>query len=275
MNDDRLGLDLAEWMKAAEYAPPDAQRSAHQVATHLPKTRQLGRRRWLPWSNRKPVPARVTDTTEYQPSSIPATNGQSPTVIGRTQSMFSPTKAITAGALVFAIGGVMLIAQPFGQQGGNAPGAENVDYFQPVRFAASIAGGPDLRGPTCQVVGGVTQCRGQAWSPVMYVTGDSRLAGQLTVTENKDTYQDPADPSLVTQTYRVVNDDGAWQGSYTTVVEPDGPDDEVFRNASIVLVGEDGYAGLYAWMDLSDWNAVSGVIFPAPPPEAPVPPPDE
>ena len=31
--------------------------------------------------------------------------------------MFSPAKAITAGALVFAIGGVMLMAQPFHQQG--------------------------------------------------------------------------------------------------------------------------------------------------------------
>ena len=37
--------------------------------------------------------------------------------------MLSPVKAITAGALVFALGGVMLIAQPFGQQG-SVPGAE-------------------------------------------------------------------------------------------------------------------------------------------------------
>jgi hypothetical protein len=36
--------------------------------------------------------------------------------------MFSPANAITAGALVFAIGGVMLIAQPFEQQG-SVPGA--------------------------------------------------------------------------------------------------------------------------------------------------------
>jgi hypothetical protein len=37
--------------------------------------------------------------------------------------MFSPVKAITAGALIFAIGGAFLIAQPFGQQGGSVPGA--------------------------------------------------------------------------------------------------------------------------------------------------------
>jgi hypothetical protein len=37
--------------------------------------------------------------------------------------MLSPVKAITAGALVFALGGVLLIAQPFDQEG-SAPGAE-------------------------------------------------------------------------------------------------------------------------------------------------------
>lgn len=33
--------------------------------------------------------------------------------------MFTRAKAITAGVLVFALGGVLLIAQPFGQQGGS------------------------------------------------------------------------------------------------------------------------------------------------------------
>jgi len=36
--------------------------------------------------------------------------------------MLSPVKAITAGALVFALGGAFVIAQPFGQQG-SVPGA--------------------------------------------------------------------------------------------------------------------------------------------------------
>jgi hypothetical protein len=45
--------------------------------------------------------------------------------------MFSPAKAITAGALVFALGGVLLIAQPFDQQGGGVPGAATDTEFIP------------------------------------------------------------------------------------------------------------------------------------------------
>jgi hypothetical protein len=40
--------------------------------------------------------------------------------------MFSPVKAIITGALAFALGGAFLVAQPFGQQEGLAPGAEPV-----------------------------------------------------------------------------------------------------------------------------------------------------
>ena len=39
--------------------------------------------------------------------------------------MFSPVKAITAGALVFAVGGLLLIAQPFDQPGVGVPGAQS------------------------------------------------------------------------------------------------------------------------------------------------------
>src|SRR5688572_7328945 len=53
-------------------------------------------------------------STDARTVPVPATNGHTPTVRGRTQLMFSPAKAITAGALV--IGGALLIAQPFQQE---------------------------------------------------------------------------------------------------------------------------------------------------------------
>ena len=37
---------------------------------------------------------------------------------------------------------------------------------------------------------------------------------------------------------------------------------------TVVLVGEGAYEGLYAWTDVSDWSAISGVIYPDPPLEA-------
>jgi hypothetical protein len=179
--------------------------------------------------------------------------------------MFSPAKAITAGALVFAIGGVLFIAQPFDQQGGVPGAATDEESAAPVKFTAVFPGGGQVRAPTCEVISGTSQCTGQAWSFPISVVSDPRLAGQMTVSQNQNQY--PLQPWLQTETYRIVNDDGAWQGSFHSM--RDGGD---FGNASVVLVGEGGNQDLYAWMDVSDWNAISGVIFSAPPPEAPTPP---
>ena len=106
MNDERLGADLSTWMKEAELSPPDAVQSAREVAGGLPQTRQLGRWRWLPAfiGTRTDVKPMAQQTTAYQLTTMLATNGQAPTVSGRTRSMFSPAKAITATALAVAVG---------------------------------------------------------------------------------------------------------------------------------------------------------------------------
>ena len=108
------------WLKEPA---PLSDRGIAKVGHKVHQTPQ--RRRWwpLPIFSRATRPPTANSPAESQPTSITDTNGHTPTVIGRTQSMFSPAKAITAGALVFAIGGVLLIAQPFDQQGGSVPGA--------------------------------------------------------------------------------------------------------------------------------------------------------
>jgi hypothetical protein len=192
--------------------------------------------------------------------------GQAHETTRRTQTMLSPAKAITAAALVFGVGGVLLIAQPFDQQAEFAPGAEGADYVEPVEFRAVIALGPEVQSPTCEVVGGMTQCLGQAWTPTITEVSDSRLEGEMTDTANM--HQWPLKPMLAMETYRITNEDGAWQGSFPSVYAS-------FNNTagaqSVVLVGEGDYEGLYAWMDVTDWSAVNGVIFSYPPPEAPAP----
>jgi hypothetical protein len=267
MTDERLGLDLARWMKDAEFAPPDPSSSAHQVAARLPQTRQLGRRWWLPsYKRMRTNPPAADRTTEYQPSPVPATNGQTPTVIGRTTSMLSPVKAITAGALVFAVGGAFLIAQPFQQQA-SVPGAESADFVEPVEFTAVLTPGPWVSNENCENIGGMRQCRGQAWTPDITEVSDPRLDGEMTLSANINKW--PGQPMLSMETYRITNEDGAWQGSFPSVYESF---DQTSGAQSVVLVGEGDYEGLYAWMDVTDWSAVSGVIFSYPPPEAPAPP---
>jgi hypothetical protein len=111
VKDERFWALLGTWLKDTATSPPDPQQTARKVAERLPQTPQVRRRWWLPSLRREPAHLTASkERTEYQPTPIPATNGHSATVTGRTQSMFSPVKAITAGALVFALGGVLLIA---------------------------------------------------------------------------------------------------------------------------------------------------------------------
>jgi hypothetical protein len=117
MTDERQsGVLFESWLKDTDPMPPDARPSVARVMADVPQTRQRGRWWPLPAFHRKAQTATATDTADYQPSPIPAINGHAPTVIGRTQTMFSPVQAITAGALVFALGGLFLVAQPFDKQ---------------------------------------------------------------------------------------------------------------------------------------------------------------
>ena len=182
--------------------------------------------------------------------------------------MFSPATAVTAGALVFAIGGALLIAQPFAQETG-VPGAETTEVPDSVPFTAEFLPSSGVRSLRTETVDGVTRMRDQAWTPLMRNVSDPRLDGRLTYSEDVDVY--PGSHSFGSVTYRITNDEGAWQGSTAIVKEGDAYGD----GSVVVLVGEGAYEGLYAWMDTTDWNAIRGVVFPAAPPEAPAPPPDE
>jgi len=153
MNDEQLGKALGSFYKDTEVAPPDPRQSADRVMAEVPDTPQIRRRWWLPAFRRNADAESVMPSTDFQPTPIPATNGRShhahsPTVLGRTQSMFSPAKAITAGALVFAIGGVLLIAQPFGQQSSVPGAAIDGAGLEPASVTGTFTGteGPEQRG---------------------------------------------------------------------------------------------------------------------------------
>jgi hypothetical protein len=159
VTDKHLAPVIKTWLQGTDRPPPDSHRSTGQIMARLPERER--RRRWWPF-HRQTLPVNEApttgQTTDYQPSPIPATNGHTPTVTGRTQSMFSPIKAITAGALVFAIGGVLLIAQPFDQQDVAVPGAQ-----------------PDEGGVTGVTVTVTQEC--VEFDPCRWTASDPRLTG--------------------------------------------------------------------------------------------------
>ncbi len=275
---DPMTPEVREWMKRTDAEPPDAQRSARQVMTRLPEVRQ--RKRWWPFPVRyRPAKApTTTNNAEYQTTPIPATNGQSATVTGRTQSMFSPAKALVAGALVFAVGGVLFVAQPFGQPGDSVPGAvtdaepaaQSEEPTDPMRpRAASIDFGEYLSGSDGTRRAddpGVVHYEGDH-SEFRWESSDPRLSGTVTTTGNRDIYQG-APVTVESVTLEVVNDGGRWSGPLTQGTV--GSD----SRGTAVLRGEGDYEGLSALIFL-EWNSTPptafAAIFPGEMPPVPEP----
>ena len=191
MNDDQLLREVGTWLVDGDPTPPDARESVRQAMARTPGVRQ--RRPLVAAAGPRSTagPATTDQTTEFQPSPIPATNGHTPTVIGRTQPMFSPAKAITAAALVFGIGGAMLIAQPFDQQGSSVPGAAT----DPGTVAPVWVTGTESIGPACEEAtsstddGVVARTRGWHCDQQTWETSDPRLTGDVTATWNADVYR--------------------------------------------------------------------------------------
>jgi len=142
----------------------------------------------------------------------------------------------------------------------------DAEVVEPVEFTAMFIPSSSVRTGTYETVEGVIQQRGNAWTPSIRGVSDPRMDGTLIYSEDYDLY--PGGHSFATVTYRIVNDDGAWEGS-TPIFKANGAYSD---NNVVLLVGEGAYDGLHAWMDTSDWDAITGVIFPGAPPAAPVPP---
>ena len=198
--------------------------------------------------------------------------------------MFSPAKAITAGALVFALGGVLLIAQPFDRQGGSVPGAARSDEVtDPVDVTGSFSAldsAPDAvyftstPGPVEQTPGRFDERDDVYRHRDSVLTGvgefsDPRLSGASTVIFNVD-----VDPStgqgIMCGTIKLENDDGTWEGAYTGM-EFETSDGDFFTSSGW-LSGSGSYAGYSAYIQTTanqggaGTGTTHGVVFKGQPP---------
>ncbi len=198
--------------------------------------------------------------------------------------MFSPAKAITAGAIVFAIGGVFLIAQPFDQQG-SVPGAETDTGPVAAVWVTGDITTAGCSGPTASTPEpGVRperehhQCGPQRWQ-----TSDPRLTGLTTATWVNDIYEsEEGIISVQAGTYAVENESGGWLCSNPAELATGmGRYAELVTTESLTCIGGGEYDGLTALLIL-DWSVfdpgagvpvpLTGLIFPGDPPPLPEPP---
>jgi len=257
---------LHDWLDETVGPTPDPVEGTQQVMSQVEETSQAGR--WLPFPLLHRKAKAKTRTTEYQPNPIPASNGHTPTVIGRTTSMLSPLKAVTAGAVVFAIGGAFLIAQPFDQQGSGVPGAESGVAAAPAWVTATVQFSQNCDFGDTATEDGVTQergmnCQGQTWT-----SDDPRLDGTSNAASNADSFDvDGQGYSLVTSAIEVFTDEGGWQCTNADrVVSPADTLHQTsrFDGDRFSCVGTGGYEGLSAIL-VAEWpgfnNTVEGLIF--------------
>ncbi len=226
MNDEQMQSLLDTWFEDTNSpTPPDTRRTAVAVMARVPYIRQRGR--WLPFPllRRKAQTATATDTIDYRPSPIPAASGHAPTVIGRTQTMFSPVKTITLGALVFAIGGAFLIAQPFDQEGDVVPAASILELP-----ADTVTATQD-----CNLYATPVTCT--------YVASDPRVTGTLTFEFTGDIGTlDTGGVEFMWNDATLEGPEGDWTGHYYLMW---GYGREVLdgSNALTVLSGTGAYEG--------------------------------
>jgi hypothetical protein len=284
VTDERMQMALQEGFKTLDTAPEDVQRSTRRVLERTAHVRQRGR--WWPFPDiylktRTPT---TSDTTQYQPSPIPATNGHTPTVIGRTQPMFSPSKALIAGALVFGIGGVLLIAQPFQQQG-SVPGAAT-EAVPPTWVTGTVSPASSCTGSDIVWEGDVGSRRNAECNPQMWTSSDPRLTGEVARRWNDDIYRtDEGDIWVDMGAAYLRNDDGSWACSSSDLLKGIGTtaggtttEEESVTGGTVTFdcVGDGGYAGLSAILVLKAAEGFSedivGLIFSGDFPPVPEPP---
>lgn len=145
----------------------------------------------------------------------------------------------------------------------------------PVAFTGRIVCGPGVRtgvdesSPEGDLVR--VRSRGWAWQPSATMS-DPRLEGDYYVSYDSDDYRSPTVTSVGSGTWRIENEEGAWQGSFTNIKYPDST-----TIVSTALVGEGAYDGLTALWESTNhrplecaWE-VRGLILEGEVPAAPEP----
>jgi hypothetical protein len=242
MNDEQMAPVLRAWLRQRDVPPVDPVRTAAQVGARLPRVRQ--RRRWPPL----PSLGRRRDTFARGQVSGKHSNGAPidhvPAVTGTTRTVLDPVKAITAAALVIAVGAAFLVAQPFGRSGGDAPtAAQDVGVMLPTEVTGTY------QGHSCQYGDG--EIDGQVRTSVRICTvrnewSDPRLQGTETYRDSGASYLGDEGVYIGHFVHDIETDEGAWRMRPQFRFESVGEDGPANYSGTWILDGEGAYEGLSA-----------------------------
>lgn len=156
-------------------------------------------------------------------------------------------------------------------QDAGAEAAENVPFTMSFSWRD-----PSVRSAVTRTEDGITKSIGDCWAPVIVAPSDPRMDGTLEYCGSEHVYGDDRDADTViwTETYRITNQEGAWQGSSLGAAWEDPGSERIEAGGDpLLMVGEGAYDGLYAALTFVDaWSDIRGVIFDGAPPADAVPP---
>jgi hypothetical protein len=177
--------------------------------------------------------------------------------------MFSPAKAVTAGALVLALGSAFFIAQPLDRRG-SLPAAES-EAVAPTWVTGNVAYAPHCTGPDSEQDGAVRHDWNTECSPQTWTSSDPRFTGEVSARWNEDVYKtDIGFVAVSAGAYELRNDSGGWACSTSSLVEGFGLFSVAVTGDTLRCVGDGGYEGLSAllvYMDEEPAHPFSGLIF--------------
>jgi hypothetical protein len=166
--------------------------------------------------------------------------------------MLSPVKAITAGAIVFAISGAFLIAQPFDQQPATGPGAATeAEAMRPAMVTGTLLNHYESGEQTGRVETNDHRLNGDITSDGSFESfADVLLPEEPEIDADQASHYDEVGAELSWGSLRITNDDGSWDGYLvcTPTLHTNGSEDPCF----IELSGAGGYDGLSALLVTRD-----------------------
>jgi hypothetical protein len=224
MTDEQLNPIVGSWLKGTDTPPPDPVGSVNLAMAHVHRTRQF--RRWwpLPLVERLSSPALGPPSKELTPTSIPATNGRTPTQIGRTRTMFSAPKLV-AGAAVLALASTLLLSGVL-----TAPAEEPLPGAEAERTDFIIVTG------TSTLSSGSSPAGDDSMS-------DPRVSGHANLINNY-LIGDVDNTGVQWGQYRLANDDGGWEGEWIGFYDSTTIDDLAgIENAMAWAIGTGDYEG--------------------------------
>ena len=254
MTHDRdLDSQVRTWLEETPPGPPDRDAVHARVMDRLPETHQ--RRHWWPfrWN---PLAAGATRSAD----------AGGPHPAGRSRTMFNATRMVAASAILALVGSLALVggnlgpsSDPVGVPGAEEPNRAPAHFEQTVRVRLDQAGVPTE-------VDGVSQLHGVVTSYLAQIGSDSRVTGIGTFTFDGAEYLAGVGP--VWGTFRLQNEDGAWEGPFSGMARPDQ------TRLSGWLVGEGAYESMSQYRDMiidhrTTEAVITGLIIPGdPPPKA-------